>query len=49
MKPTKALLQQINDLNTWRAFSRRIVVGHKVLVVAEMPTGSVPPAIWSSW
>lgn len=38
---TKALLATINDFNIERAFSRRILVGGKVLVVAEMPVASL--------
>ncbi len=40
-KPTKRLLAEINELNTSRAFSRRIVVDGKVLIVAEMPVASL--------
>lgn len=40
-KPTKRLLAEINQLNTSRAFSRRIVVDDKVLIVAEMPVASL--------
>lgn len=40
-KPSKALLRAINGLNTERAFTRRIVVDDKVLIVAEMPVGSL--------
>ena len=40
-KATKALLTDVNQLNTDRAFSRRIVGDGKVLVVAEMPLASL--------
>lgn len=40
-KPSKALLRDLNVLNTERAFTRRIVVDDKVLVVAEMPVASL--------
>lgn len=40
-KATKALLKDVNQLNTDRAFSRRIVGDGKVLVVAEMPFASL--------
>lgn len=43
IKPTKALLEQVNDLNVARALSRRIVIDGKVLVVAEMPLRSLRP------
>lgn len=43
IRPTKALLEQVNDLNVERAFCRRIVVDGKVLVVAEMPEASLRP------
>ena len=43
LKPTKALLEQVNDLNVARAFSRRIVIDGKVLVAAEMPLRSLRP------
>ena len=43
IKSTKALLEQVNDLNVERAFSRRIVLDGKVLVVAEMPLASLRP------
>jgi hypothetical protein len=41
VKPTKALLKDVNLLNTERAFSRRIVGDGKVLVVGEMPVASM--------
>jgi hypothetical protein len=43
IKPTKALLEQVNDLNVERALSRRIVIDGKVLVVTEMPLRSLRP------
>ena len=41
VKPTKALLEDLNLLNAERAFSRRIVGEGNVLVVAEMPVASL--------
>jgi hypothetical protein len=41
VKPTKALLRDLNELNVERALSRRIVVDGKVLVVGELPVASV--------
>lgn len=41
VKPTKALLREINALNTSRTFSRRIVIDDKLLIVAEMPVHSL--------
>lgn len=41
VKPRKALLTEINELNTARAFSKRIVIDDKVLIVAEMPIASL--------
>lgn len=41
VKPSKALLTELNALNTERAFTRRIIVDGKVLVVAEMPVASL--------
>ena len=43
VKVTKALLELVNALNIERAFSRRIVLDGKVLVVAEMPLASLRP------
>ena len=40
-KPTKRLLAEINELNTSRALSRRIIIEDKVLIVAEMPVASL--------
>lgn len=40
-KPSKALLRALNGLNVERAFTRRIVVDDKVLIVAEMPVASL--------
>lgn len=41
VKATKGLLADINDMNTARAYSRRIHVDNKVLVVAELPVASL--------
>lgn len=41
VKPSKALLRQLNALDTERALTRRIIVDGKVLVVAEMPVASL--------
>lgn len=41
VKATKTLLKDVNLLNTMRAFSRRIIVDGKVLMVAEMPVASL--------
>ena len=40
-RSTKPLLRAINSLNVERAYSRRILVEDKVLVVAELPLASV--------
>lgn len=40
-KPTKALLRDMNALNVDRAFTRRIIIDGKVMVVAEMPVASL--------
>lgn len=40
-KASKRLLAEMNELNTARAFSRRILVDGKVLIVAEMPVESL--------
>ena len=40
-RATKPLLRAINSLNVERAYSRRILVEDKVLVVAELPLASV--------
>ena len=40
-KTSKRLLAEMNELNTTRAFSRRILVDGKVLIVAEMPVASL--------
>lgn len=42
-KPTKALLAALNDLNVVRAFTRRILIDGKVIVVGEMPISSLRP------
>jgi hypothetical protein len=41
VKPSKALLKELNALNTRRAFSKRIIIDRKVLLVAEMPVASL--------
>lgn len=41
VRPTKALLMDINTLNTERTFARRLVGGGNVIVVAEMPIASL--------
>ena len=40
-KATKALLNDLNTMNTDRAFTRRIIVDGKVMVVAQMPIASL--------
>ena len=41
VRPTKALLMDVNMLNTERAFARRLVGGGNIIVVAEMPLASL--------
>ncbi len=41
VRPTKALLMDVNMLNTERAFARRLVGDGNILVVAEMPLASL--------
>ena len=41
VRPTKALLMDVNMLNTERAFARRLVGDGNVIVVAEMPLASL--------
>jgi hypothetical protein len=41
VRPTKALLMDVNMLNTERAFARRLVGGGNIVVVAEMPVSSL--------
>ena len=41
VRPTKALLTDVNMLNTERAFARRLVGGGNIIVVAEMPLASL--------
>jgi hypothetical protein len=43
VRPTKALLMDVNMLNIERAFTRRIVADGKIVVVAEMPVASLRP------
>jgi len=40
-EPSKKLLVEMNRLNAERAFSRRILIDGKVLVVAELPVASL--------
>ncbi len=40
-EPSESLFEEMNRLNAERAFSRRILVDGKVLVVAEMPVASL--------
>jgi hypothetical protein len=52
IKPTKALLEQVNELNVARAFSRRIVIDGKVLVVRRcrcVRSARVTSTISSAW
>lgn len=41
VRPTKALLMDLNMLNTERAFARRLVGDGNIIVVAEMPLASL--------
>ena len=41
VRTTKALLMDVNTLNTERAFARRLVGGGNIIVVAEMPLASL--------
>lgn len=43
VRPTKALLMDVNMLNIERAFTRRVVGDGKILVVAELPVASLRP------
>jgi hypothetical protein len=43
IKPTKAVLELVNELNVERALCRRIVVDGKVLVSGELPTATLRP------
>lgn len=41
VRPTKALLMDVNMLNAERAFARRLVGDGNIIVVAELPLGSL--------
>lgn len=41
VKPSKALLRDLNALNAERSFTRRIIIDGKVMLVAEMPAASL--------